>query len=514
MASPTETEVDTQLTNAIAMLDNLLTQHSVPADEDTYIQSLESDYSAAQAAGARLFRSRLAGAISSGSSVLNPLLTAYSHHVVGTPERSPQPALDRIYQYFEDNNKSVLSRGVTYGSIPSFGTNKGVVVRLTVDENSYNLENEFAEAKVIKCIRDENTGAERFREVFEIRGPNAGIDSLSATGSGQVRRDLRAKDSSDSLLQNPSFSRYTIAGSFTAGRYALQSGDTVAGWTMSLDTGFELDQNTSLVARDIVGDATPTSIVATTGATRTLTQAFSVNRLQLSADVPYLPEIWIRPDAALTAGTAQIDWGSQSVSVDLSTITAGAWYSLKGAMDNKLWPATFNEADATFVITISSHDSEVLIDEVFFAPMEPFDGTWWHVSATSASKFLLDDKITVTDSISSDSKVQKWLWRTYGRYLPHYANATQVPAAGGRTLTFADADPDTITASSGSFVTDGYVAGQQLTVAGTASNDGTYTLATVTATVLTLIAADTLAAEGPLSSGETLDAGPSIADPA
>ena len=66
---------------------------------------------------------------------------------------------------------------------------------------------------------------------------------------------------------------------------------------------------------------------------------------------------------------------------------------------------------------------------------------------------------------------------------------------------------------SGSFVSDGYLAGQQLTVTGTTLNDGTYTLATVAATVLTLILSDTLVAEGPLSGGETLDAGPSVTDP-
>ena len=145
--------------------------------------------------------------------------------------------------------------------------------------------------------------------------------------------------------------------------------------------------------------------------------------------------------------------------------------------------------------------------------MEAFDGTWYHIS-TGTTKFELDDIVTVADSLTAtDSKIQKWLWRVYARYLPHFANATQVVAAGGRTLTFADANPDTVTASSGSFITDGYVVGQQLTVAGTSSNNGTYTLATVAATVLTVLSTDTFAAEGPLSGGETLDAGPTLTDP-
>jgi hypothetical protein len=80
--------------------------------------------------------------------------------------------------------------------------------------------------------------------------------------------------------------------------------------------------------------------------------------------------------------------------------------------------------------------------------------------------------------------------------------ATQVVAAGGRTLTFAAAD-DSITASTGSFITDGYRVGHALVVAGTVSNDGTYEIATVTALVITTVEA--LTNEGPLSTGETLD---------
>ena len=67
----------------------------------------------------------------------------------------------------------------------------------------------------------------------------------------------------------------------------------------------------------------------------------------------------------------------------------------------------------------------------------------------------------------------------------------------GVNQTFADANPDTITRASGSFSTDGYVAGDRVAVSGSASNDGAYTIASVAATVLTLVAGDALVAEGP-----------------
>lgn len=74
--------------------------------------------------------------------------------------------------------------------------------------------------------------------------------------------------------------------------------------------------------------------------------------------------------------------------------------------------------------------------------------------------------------------------------------------SGGRTLTFASSSTvHTITASTGSFTTDGFVAGDAIIVSGTTSNDGTYVLATVAATVLTINTAQPLVAEGPISTG-------------
>ncbi len=60
---------------------------------------------------------------------------------------------------------------------------------------------------------------------------------------------------------------------------------------------------------------------------------------------------------------------------------------------------------------------------------------------------------------------------------------------------FVDANPDTITSATAAFVTEGVLVGP-VVVTDTASNDGTYTIATVVAGTLTLIAADELAAEG------------------
>jgi hypothetical protein len=76
----------------------------------------------------------------------------------------------------------------------------------------------------------------------------------------------------------------------------------------------------------------------------------------------------------------------------------------------------------------------------------------------------------------------------------------EVPSAGfsmqgAPNLTFADADPDTITRDAGDWDADGFRVGDVIVVSSTVSNDGTYVLAAVTTLVLTLSSADGLTAE-------------------
>ncbi len=62
---------------------------------------------------------------------------------------------------------------------------------------------------------------------------------------------------------------------------------------------------------------------------------------------------------------------------------------------------------------------------------------------------------------------------------------------------FADDDPDTITNSGSVDFTDYFKAGDTLDVTETTTNDGTFTIDSVTSTVITLIAGDTLTAQSP-----------------
>lgn len=73
------------------------------------------------------------------------------------------------------------------------------------------------------------------------------------------------------------------------------------------------------------------------------------------------------------------------------------------------------------------------------------------------------------------------------------------PDGSDINVTFNENSPaaDTITKISGDWQADGLRAGDRITVSGTTSNNGTYTLATVAAQTLTLIASDDLTNETP-----------------
>lgn len=75
------------------------------------------------------------------------------------------------------------------------------------------------------------------------------------------------------------------------------------------------------------------------------------------------------------------------------------------------------------------------------------------------------------------------------------------------TLAFADANPDTITRAAGNWISDGVLPGDIITITGSASNNGTFTAATVGATALTLVATDTLVAEGAVAATATCKRG-------
>lgn len=104
---------------------------------------------------------------------------------------------------------------------------------------------------------------------------------------------------------------------------------------------------------------------------------------------------------------------------------------------------------------------------------------------------VLDSRTAITRAIAGDSS----------GVINAFKIGTDVGAgvsiSGTPSLTFADANPDTITRSGGSWIDDGFLSEMTVTISGTSLNDGVYTIDTLTDLTLTLVLTDSLVAETP-----------------
>ena len=431
MASPSASELETQLKNAIDVLQSSLVglASTAATKADTYQQSIESDFATAQSASMDAFRAACAGALNQAGGVLSPILVAYNHHIVNAPETDVNGALTRIYDYFVANSKTIKSRGITFNDPVAAGTNTGTgaIYRLTKDEENFDREAINFETKTFECTADAHSGALKHEEVFEIRGQSTPIDSLVSGGSGIKTSGYRARTSSSSILRNSTFSQYSGVTAPTAGSpQTFGASDTLTKWTMSAGAITSLQLDIDTVARDTVGDATPTALrfLGNCG----IKQTFDDANLRLDSGSPYYLEVWCYREGNAT-GTLTLTCGSKTQDFTIGSLTNAAWNRCRLSLDRDLWPARFNTANAAITLAVTSlATSTVLIDEVCFVPFYAIDGTFCHISpsaTTGSGDWLLEDSFTMTDALAgSDSKIQQFLWRAFGRYLPHAASPT------------------------------------------------------------------------------------------
>ena len=183
------------------------------------------------------------------------------------------------------------------------------------------------------------------------------------------------------------------------------------------------------------------------------------------------------------------------------------------------WPANRSfTADSAVAIAIASYGGGTGV-KIYgvnaHAEFEAFDGLWYHMSAAAPPSSCWTTPPTVTDALTASDSQDPEVALAGLRASP--AAPPSRDSDGGklrRNFTFNDngGSPDTITTGAGDFTTEGFEVGMTLTVAGTSSNNGTYTLTVVAAQSLS-VATGSFAAEGPLSGAETLDAAASLSDP-
>ena len=423
--------------------------------------------------------------------------------------------LSGLYDYMNDNSFAFLSRIIVRGSWAAAGTNTGdgEVLRVTEDENAHPIENSFSEVISGRVVANAggsvvNLGAtDAGSEIMRFDGTVAGDDELdkelSGRGSG-LSADIACVRSGNSIINNPSFADFS-------GTAAVPT--AISSWTVDTIGNVVIDQVNYFVAD--VSESTPASAKLTGSVV--FEQLLTVSGNSYEGDGPYLCQLkWNRGTAIsglLGTGTLTLTQGTVSVAVTLAAQTG--WNTLRIPLDSTCWFKNFdNDALTSVKVTwVSTGGTAILIDDLRVVKFENFDNVPT-MPLGGATLWRNNDSGTITDT-ETGAILQRWFWRLFGVYMPAVAPATQVAASGIRTLTYADAGgSDTITANSGSFITDGYKVGMLVTSAGTTSNNlTTGPLVTVTALVLTFGSDTSLTNEGPLSATASLNAAQSVTEP-
>lgn len=416
--------------------------------------------------------------------------------------------LAAVRDYMAANNEHIRARGMAFGSVSAGGSNVGdaTIRRVTVDKNGWPLSTS-AEAKSATVIRDSASGARTGAEVLLFEGEDRARDNLELRGSGLSREITTCHPLTNGIIRNPSFD----SNGASADDEAPTSTTQVTGWVLTTAAKWKIRTASGYYFATYPG-APSTLAGLECEASDAITQTIRAG-VRFRRDVPYYVAVrWKR--LASATGTITLALGSKSAAATIGDGTNDQWNELYLALDEDAYFENFNQSSLALSITIASlATGTVVIDDVRVVEMVNVDGTFYAVPA-GATPLRVNDEFTWTDSEGATRAIfALLLWLAYGAegWLPSTVPATQVTAAGGRTLTY-DQSSKTITASSGDFRSDGLKPGMTLTSAGTSNNNVSDTIASVTATVITLTA-DVLTDEGPLSSAATLNAVASIAEP-
>jgi hypothetical protein len=149
---------------------------------------------------------------------------------------------------------------------------------------------------------------------------------------------------------------------------------------------------------------------------------------------------------------------------------------------------TLDSATAGFSGVVNADDLVIIVEDG-----SDHRGVYKVVSVTDDDTLVLN---TSDKPFTSVGSIDFYIVEP-GMYFQYMWDEVSLSSTGN--LTFADANPDTIERASGSWSGDGVEVGDVITISGTTNNDGSYTVATVGTNLLTLVATDSLTAEGPIS---------------
>jgi len=425
MASPTNAEIETQISEAIELIDDI-DETTFLSNLDTLQQAMEGDFSSEVLQGAENARNSMASLLLSMDGLISPLLITYGK-LAGSPQLTPAELLDPIngdlFQYFIDNSRSVNSREITHATASAGGGNvgNGTIRRLVTDRDTSEIEAVSITQKKFLCIQDENTGARVGEEIFSVGHETTDKDDVDWTNHGDTGT-ITTRGPENGIGSNMSFQDLDGTADTASGL------NTIPDW--DIDTGaitdFEYDTAVPSPFQSSPTEKDGTAFSLKMKATTKISQKIRDIGQTLNPNVPHFFLIyWNREDGTGT-GTLQIDMGSQNASVVLAAQTG--WNALFMVLDENLWYDLFLETDLDITISWTKTGGTFInIDYMVFAEMEQFDGTWF-IPVSGATLFANKDVFTFNDTLSgTEGKVQMWIYRLYRSYLP-------AVTGGGETL--------------------------------------------------------------------------------
>jgi hypothetical protein len=343
----------------------------------------------------------------------DPLWRHYGE-ALGVPEAtrgSVESIIARVYRHFVDNTYDIQERNFTWGSPSAGGSNVGnaLMRRLYLDADGYEMEVGLAESFVAECVADQGT-ADLHSERWSVRSADASKDGLEKLGTG-LTGSMTAVSANNSLLSNASFTNGTSATSVT-------------NWTFTAGAASDTSKDTTNYYRSAGPRDTATALKLE--ASVSIQQKIATTGIRLSPNLPYYLQVaWNRQVGSAT-GTLTIRLGAANTNVVAAAQTGWQILFIPITAANCWWKG-FKEDDLDISIEWSeTGGTGLLIDDVILTPFTPFRGQWYTIIGGSTPS-LLRDQFTWSDSIPSEAKLQYWIQRVYGLYLP-----------AGSTPTWAD----------------------------------------------------------------------------
>lgn len=430
MANPTEAVIIAQWQAAVDLLEETSkygrsNSKNVLAMLNTLETAYAGDWLDEAEGAAQAIRAAVAGVVSRSvaAAIQRPFLKQYLKSVVGrTDLQSDDEMFDELYRYYVENGKRVQSRAFTFGSPAAAGANVGTtqIIRLTKDQYNYDIEASHIDSKRALCVLDANTGTDPGREVWQLIGQARPKDDLEFSGSGD-EGVLVGATADDSFLNNASWSGFGGTASVPT---------SIDSWTSNVAVSSSLctfDSTNYFRAAPSEG-STPYAIKLL--ASVILSQKLTVKGTDLDPNVPMLMAVAWNRSIFSAAGTVYLRMGGTTTTITLAAQSGWQITLVPVTPGQSDWYRLFQQNDLECSIEFARNSGSLLVDDVLFIPGTAFDGHWYWQIPSSATYVAprINDKFTFAD-IATDSKVQKWIYRGFRRYLPHSL---------GSSITFAD----------------------------------------------------------------------------